>query len=341
MISPKGPKGKDGDSASDAAPISFTGGSGDRTESGASGGLDGPIIGNRPSDREGGEGSGSRPPPPVGVAPVTASSFANPIEEKYRQIGEAAQQDLKVAIATNRADNNKGSIEANGYVRGDDLEQKARNAGPLQTDFKDNGRYLEVFGIKASSADKTGWVNKIIRNNANSDAISTYSVSVKEKTIILKDSRNEDNDDNRKPGATQPENAMKLRDMAMDSWRTAAGNSDTVKDLKWIVRNDVVTAESQVAIEAAFAKAGIDTKLKAVFKPDATDPNGLAAYQEIAGSIHGQGIVKMLSDHHVELGNLEVVAFHVYAKGNKQRVIDNSAGKIPGYYAIVAELGRR
>ncbi|KAH7312854.1 hypothetical protein BKA65DRAFT_558069 [Rhexocercosporidium sp. MPI-PUGE-AT-0058] len=198
LFSRKGPKGgKDDNPDPEAAPISFTGGSGEKPDSEGSGTLDGPIIGNRPpSDGEPGEGSGPRPPP-AGAPPVTASPFTNSTEENFQKIGEAAQQDLKLAITLNRADNDKGSVESNGYARIEDEKQDGEQGGPLKTNWKDNGRYLEAFGIKTSTESQGNWDNRTVKNKDGSKGISTYSVSATEKTIILKDSRNEKNDDNR------------------------------------------------------------------------------------------------------------------------------------------------
>ncbi|KAK0101910.1 hypothetical protein ONS95_001278 [Cadophora gregata] len=342
LISPKGPKGKDGDSSSDAAPISFTGGSGDKTDGDTPGSLDGPIIGNRPpADRDGGEGSGTRQPVPGEAAPVTAATFPDAKDEAVRQIGASRQDDLKNAISTNRADNDKGSIESKGYVRMPDEEQGV--TGPLHTSNGDQGRYLAQFGIKAAKDVKleSGWRSEKIKNSADEKTldISRYAVSVPERTIILKDSRNAQHDENLQPGGDEAK-ALKLRDMTMDSWRVAAGDANTVKDLKWIVRDDVVTTETRQAINAAFSLAGIDRKTKAVFKPTAANPNELAAYQQFAGSIHGRGMLQMLTDHHGELGNLEVMAFHVFTDGTTKNQKNKNPDTVPGYYSIVIELGR-
>ena len=271
---------------------------------------------------------------------MTASTFPDSKDEAIRQIGVSRQDDLKNAISTNRADNDKGSIESKGYVRQPDEDFGI--TGPLHTSSSDQGRYLAQFGIKATKdvTGDDGWKSERIKNNDKEDTptISRYAVSVPHKTIILKDSRNAKNDENRQAGGDEA-SAMKLRDMTMDNWRVAAGDAKAVKDLKWIVRDDVVTVETRQAINAAFSLAKIDRKEKAVFKPTATDPNELAAYQQIAGSIHGRGIVQMLADHHGELGNLEVVAFHVFTNGNTKSQKNKFPEKVPGYYAIVIELG--
>lgn len=347
LISPKGPKGKDGDSTSDAAPVSFTGGTGDKTDPETAGGLDGPIIDTRPpSDRQSGEGSGARPPVPAEAAPVTASTFSNPKDEATRQVGESRVNDLRIAISTNRADKDRGSVESNGYIRTDDPDMTNPARGPLENEFgMDRGRYLSQFGIQATKDMKAGpgkvWQNLVVKNREGSGYISQYAVSASQKAIILKDSRAKDNDENLQPGG-DPDIAMKLRDMTIDSWRSAAGNPEAVKELKWIVRNDVVTDESKVAIDAAFAKAGADPKKKAVFRSDSQDPNELAAYQQVAGSFQLRGIVQMLSDHHQELGNLQIVALHVFTNKNTEREkARDRAGNLAGYYAIVTELGRR
>lgn len=110
----------------------------------------------------------------------------------------------------------------------------------------DRGRYLSQFGIQATKDMKAGpgkvWQNLVIKNREGSGYISQYAVSASQKAIILKDSRAKDNDENLQPGG-DPDTAMRLRDMTMDSWRSAAGNPEAIKELKWIVRNDVVTDE--------------------------------------------------------------------------------------------------
>src|SRR6266536_6443704 len=89
-----------------------------------------------------------------------------------------------------------------------------------------------------------------------------YAVSYSQKTFIVKEAYTKANDTNRQPGAADPSNVMMLRDMNMDSWRVAAAaaNGD-VKQLHWVVRNDIITTESQAAIDASFQKVGIDPSL--------------------------------------------------------------------------------
>jgi hypothetical protein len=245
--------------------------------------------------------------------------------------GETAQQGLDAAISGKLPDNDKGSIESKGYVR-ESTTDFVHPDPPLgaEQDGGGNPAYLAQFGIDASTTK--GWETFQISNEPLSlTPIEQYAVSYDQKTFIVKEAYTKERDANRQPGAADPSNVMMLRDMNMDSWRVAAAATHgDVKQLDWIVRNDIVTTESQAAIDASFQKVGIDPSLVGTYRSTATDPGELAAYQEIAGTPHGQGIIKMLSDHHTELGDLRVIAFHAFTK-------QSSLSK---YYAIVAELGR-
>lgn len=122
---------------------------------------------------------------------------------------------------------------------------------------------------------------------------------------------------------------MKLIDMIIDNWRAAFKDpkSTDIQSLKWIIRHNVVTTTSMQGIDSAYKMSGVKTGM-ASFKLTASDAKELAAFQQIAGTVHGQGIIKMLTDHHNELGDLQIVAFHVFSKAHGNTVYD-----------IVAELG--
>jgi hypothetical protein len=326
--------GNPGDSNS--APATFGGSSG--PDSGGSGTFGG---GNGPTDDPGsssdttntGSDTGTQPPPAAPAGPIVASTFSDPTQESIRASGQVAQQGLDDAIAQNLADNNKGSLEANGYQReGDDSSQY-----PIPT-FNGNdgsGYLLDPFEIDGNSGD---WTIAMVTNNPPVEPILEYAANKNQATLIVKNAYNNKNDANRNENSPnyQPQNLMKLRDMNMDNWRDAVTNPNpkdtsttTVQGLKNIVINDVVTTDTQTSIDAAFAITGIDPSTMATFHSMATTANELAAYQLIAGTVHGNGIVKMLSDHHVELGNLRVTAFNVFTPKSTP----------PGYYAIVAQIG--
>jgi hypothetical protein len=269
--------------------------------------------------------------PPAG--PVAASSFSDQTQERIRISGQTTQQALDDAIAQNLADNNKGSLEANGYQRENDDSSDYPIATP--NGYDGSGYLLDPFGIDGSSGD---WKIEIVANNPPGEPILDYAANKKQATLIVKNAYNKDNDANRNPDNPnyQPQNLMTLRDMNMDNWRDAVANPNpndasttTIQGLKNIVRNDIVTTDTQTSINAAFAITGIDPSTMATFHSMATTANELAAYQLIAGTAHGNGIVKMLSDHHVELGNLQVIAFNVFTPKSTP----------PGFYAIVAQIG--
>ncbi|KAH6663763.1 hypothetical protein B0J14DRAFT_707010 [Halenospora varia] len=281
--------------------------------------------------------------PAAGPGGVIPSRFDDADAETNRGRGQTVLQSLVSAISSDSADTNVGFIEARGYAR--DLEDPAtRPSIPLKSiGGGDKSQYLTILGIDGSKGD--GWLNKLITNEGNEaeDAeILQYAVNVAQRTQIIKKAYNEDNDVFRQPATADPARVAKLKDMIVDNWRIEAVDTDTIKGLNFIVRDDIQTTASQASIDQAFLKAGSDRSRMATYQLETDNADEWAAYQEIAGNVHGAGIVRMLADSHQELGNLQVIAWHVFtkepAKAGSVPGVDGATTQ-PGYYAIIAELG--
>jgi len=192
------------------------------------------------------------------------------------------------------------------------------------------GDFLTQFGING----KKDWTGSTITNpDTPFKEILTTFEDKGQKTMIIKDSKNRDNDMYRTPDG-EPNDPRMLRwsEMVMDNWRQVA--SDAVGDLKFMVRDNIGTTETQDAINAAITRVTAggkgDANAMQTFRRTA-EGDELAGYQLIAGTVHGERVLKMLKDYHGELGNLKIDAFHVFRPG--------TTGGPSGQYSIVIEFG--
>jgi hypothetical protein len=270
-------------------------------------------------------------PAPADPAPLIASTFTDDaIAEAARGTGQTALKDLDDAISSGAADSDRGAITAAGYARGPAKDTDIED-GPL-ADSSTSGKaeYLDLLNIKATTQED--WEVLSISNTPGGSPILSYAASLQQKSLIVKSAFISEDVNRAGVAPGEPVTnaaALKVRDMMMDGWRVKAGNPDTVKTLTSIVRDQIINEKTSASIDSAFKITGSDREGTVTFSPSTTDANELAAFQVIAGSPQGLGTIKMLTDHHQELGDLKVTSITALTNEND----------ITGYYALVFNLG--
>jgi hypothetical protein len=185
---------------------------------------------------------------------------------------------------------------------------------------------------------ETGWVRQdVVMKGAKSEnglsppmVLETYGSS-EMKSMVISESKNKELD---------PKPALRWSDMVMDHWKTVAGSN--AKDLHYMIRSNIRTdrttsdMDMMSAVDLAVARAGTkgaDVSTVKTFRR-ISEGDEKINYQLIAGTTHGDRVLKMLGDYHGGMGNLNIAAFHVYKPGMR----DGPNGGTE--YAIIIEFGR-
>jgi hypothetical protein len=239
---------------------------------------------------------------------------------KVRQNSEAQQTLLDDAIKTKEPDTgSKQNIEPL-YARA-----IKNNDAPA---FSDHIWFLR-FGI---GDEGESWSSSTVRNSAQQlqrikegsrpPILKTYQNPSQGAILIAKSANKEEEALVTDSIASTP--ATRWSDMVMDNWRVAAGNNK--KNLKWILRDNIQDADEEFDIPSA--QGLIDQALKLMGKdpsenialeisrPTATSSQAVKdAYNTLLGTVHVDGVVKMLKDHHQELGGLNIQSIFVVKDG--------------------------
>ncbi|KAF1987328.1 hypothetical protein K402DRAFT_420547 [Aulographum hederae CBS 113979] len=197
-----------------------------------------------------------------------------------------------------------------------------------------SGNYLGAFGLDG----KAPWNHDYIQLNGKNPQtdlpiLETYE-SKDQKAVIVKNSWGKSED---------PNPALSWTAMTMSNWRAASG--DGVKDLKFIVRDNVqsvntvssegITLNSVNAINQAFTRMDAPKQDTLELSLDRNSPNvnEIAAFELMAAQTHVARVYQMLKDYRSELGNLDIAKLHLQT--NKQNP------STVAQYNIIIELGPR
>ncbi|KAF2690452.1 hypothetical protein K458DRAFT_413229 [Lentithecium fluviatile CBS 122367] len=174
--------------------------------------------------------------------------------------------------------------------------------------------------------------------------------------MIIKESFNERNDYYRSYKYTMPRDGAELpkeytrpaftsngnsaptrwTDQTMANWRqaVAATPGADVKNLKYMARDNIITTHTTKVLEGVLEQMGPQGAQRGqMFTVRRTGGNAAetASFDAIAGTVHGQRPIQMLADHHVELGDLKVNAFHV--------LVEPVGSTTMNHYHMVIEMG--
>jgi hypothetical protein len=116
----------------------------------------------------------------------------------------------------------------------------------------------------------------------------------------------------------------------MANWRKACEAAGVdVKSLKWMVRDNIVTADTQKTFEGVLGVMKHDKKENdgkwLTIRREGGSTDETASFDAIAGTVHGQRPIQMLADHRVELGDKKVKAFHIVRE----------PGAVPHYHMVI------
>ncbi|KAF2682507.1 hypothetical protein K458DRAFT_390993 [Lentithecium fluviatile CBS 122367] len=129
-----------------------------------------------------------------------------------------------------------------------------------------------------------------------------------------------------RPGFGNKAEEVGWTDQLMANWRKSAADAGVdVKSLKYIAQDDITrhTATQQVIDGVMEVMEGrVGTML--TVRRTGGSAKETASFDALAGTVHGQRPIQMATDHHVELGNPTVDAFHVLksADGRYDMVIE-------------------
>jgi hypothetical protein len=146
--------------------------------------------------------------------------------------------------------------------------------------------------------------------------------------MIIKDSANKDNDFYRDGNFANDENfprpgvgggkdeAIGWTDQTMALWRQSVAKTPGAKvtDLRFMGRDSIVTPRSQEVLLAVQGQMKKKPGEGFTVRRTGGDAAEQAGYDAIASTVHGQRPIQMAADHHVELGDLKVNAFHVFSR---------------------------
>lgn len=257
---------------------------------------------------------------------------------------DAQNQDslLDVSISNKQADTgSKQNIEPL-YTR----VNTGNNGPPVLQQDSQTPAWFEQFGYQNT---KGGWTSSVVTNSeeqiqrlanleeaAPATILKTYQNPDNAGGVILVSKSENKNEDalvtNPVPGTP----ATRWSDMVMDNWRQTSGTN--IQNLKWIFRDNVQDADeeanlpsSQGLIDKALEIMGQDSDKDIKFeipKPIPTSPQTEKdAYYTLAGTVHVDRVVKMLKDHHQELGDLEIQSIFIVKAGEYNLAIQ--LGKAP------------
>lgn len=167
--------------------------------------------------------------------------------------------------------------------------------------------------------------------------------------MIIKESRKEKDTE---------ESGAKWTDMVMDNWVQACKDKETdPSDLKFMIRDNihfdadvnkgrredmdkkVSAAKTQLAIEHALQRINADGTVPRTFRSDPKVANNdeLAGYQLIAGTAHGDRVLKMLTDYPQTMKNVQIESFTVFTP----KTTDGKGKVSPGYHSIIINFHKK
>jgi len=198
--------------------------------------------------------------------------------------------------------------------------------GPGSKYLNEEGQGLSV----KYEPGKTVWTHSIIQNKEKDrktdkldrNILDTYE-NAGDGTMIINDSRNQENDDLLKgpnDGSFPKGGSLPWSDMVMHNWKAAAKKGKVnPNSLKYMIRNGIGSGssadETQELIDAAIDLMKGDRTKVNTFRGDpkasGVTENELAAYRTIAGSPHAHRVIKMLADYPETMPNVRVESFSV------------------------------
>ncbi|EFR02320.1 hypothetical protein MGYG_05317 [Nannizzia gypsea CBS 118893] len=141
-------------------------------------------------------------------------------------------------------------------------------------------------------------------NDPNKDVISDNYYNKAQKTMVV--AWSDVNIDNTQPEDTQ----LRWSDVTFEGWKEHAG--DDAKNLRWIVRNNIINQGTIATIREALRRTGRNTDKRAEFAPDPNDNTMNEAFTALAGTPNVKGVFHMLADHHNELGGLTIKKIYAF-----------------------------
>jgi hypothetical protein len=188
--------------------------------------------------------------------------------------------------------------------------------------------YLSNFNVDVADRD---WTGSVVTNKNHPKIIAPeilrtqekYDTQTNEGSMAILDSKNKDLDLLAQAQLPDPRK-MSWKDMTMDIWRShcrkSAGGIEEetkrrIQSLKYMARDEIGTPETRLTLEAATRHTGETT-----FRYGQEGREG-EAFDAIAGTVHGSRVAFMLKDHHVELGELRIAAFHTIHEGDKWHMV--------------------
>ncbi|KAF2004677.1 hypothetical protein P154DRAFT_571887 [Amniculicola lignicola CBS 123094] len=285
-----------------------------------------------PKCKRTGECSVSEPP----AAPAPPASGFDDASEAVRARGQQSQQTLD---DTHRTSPPRPDAQREPISKSYDIED---DFNPPYTQDED-AIFLEqlIPNFKYNSFDdwrQTLVSNKGAKKNAKEDEkpyldmLETYDLA-EIRTMVIAQSKNKE------LKAVEGDPPLRWSDMVMEIWRTAATKANiNPSELRFMVRDNIRTQNraTEKAIDDSIAKVTAngrgDPKAMQTYRRDSTGDE-LAAYQLIAGTPHGDRVLRMLGDFHTELRNLNIQAFHVF------RPTTINGPRQSKEYAIVIQFG--
>jgi hypothetical protein len=239
---------------------------------------------------------------------------------RIRQKSEDQQTILDNAIKNNQPDTGSKQSIVPLYARDDpvdDLPVAQSQAWFLQFGIQNEGESWKSLVVKNSEKQL-----QRIEEGSRPPILKTYQ-SPNQGAILITKSENKE-EDALVTDSIEGTPATRWSDMVMDNWRFTAGNNK--QNLKCILRDNIRDADEEFNIPSA--QGLIDQALKLMGKdpsenikleiprPTATSSQAEKdAYNTLAGTVHVDRVVKMLKDHHQELGDLNIQSIFVVKNG--------------------------
>ncbi|OAL65761.1 hypothetical protein A7C99_2861 [Trichophyton rubrum] len=173
------------------------------------------------------------------------------------------------------------------------------------TRLGENARYARTI-VKLQNLEKQGKAKEEVSqdvNGQNKDVISDNYYNKAQKTMVIAWSNV--NIDNTEPEDTR----LRWSDITFEGWKEHAG--DDVKNLRWIVRNNIISEGTSATVREAIRRVGRNPDRRVDFAPDPNDSAMNEAFTVLAGTPNVKGVFHLLADHH-EMGGLKVKKIHAF-----------------------------
>jgi hypothetical protein len=239
---------------------------------------------------------------------------------KIRQNSEDQQTLLDNAIKNNKPDTESKQNIVPLYTR--DINDRDAPVVQAQPWFSPFGILNKPENWKSSVVRNSPQQLQRIEEQSRPLILKTYQNPNQGAILIAKSANKEEDALVTDPIASTP--ATRWSDMVMDNWRVIAGNDK--QNLRWILRDNIQDADDELNIPSA--QGLIDQALKLMGKdpseniqleiprPTATSSQAEKdAYNTLLGTVHVDRVVKMLKDHHQELGGLNIQSIFVVKNG--------------------------